>query len=36
MLDNSRWLIERWKLEIDRLHEQGEDTVRLVQRLLKS
>jgi hypothetical protein len=36
MLDNSRWLIERWKLESDRLHEQGEDTVRFVQRLLKS
>ena len=27
MLDSSRWLIERWNLESDRLHEQSEDTV---------
>jgi len=36
MLDSSRWLIERWNLESDRLQEQSEDTIRLVQRLLKS
>jgi len=36
MLDSSRWLIETWNLESDRLQEQSEDTIRLVQRLLKS
>jgi hypothetical protein len=36
MLDSSRWLIERWNLESDRLHEQSEDTIRFVQRLLNS
>ena len=36
MLDSSRWLIERWNLESDRLQEQSEDTIRFVQRLLKS
>ena len=36
MLDSSRWLIERWNLESDRLLEQSEDTIRFVQRLLKS
>jgi hypothetical protein len=36
MLDSSRWLIERWNLESDGLQEQSEDTIRLVQRLLKS
>jgi hypothetical protein len=35
MLDNSRWLIERWNLASDRLQEQSEDTIRLVRRLLK-
>jgi hypothetical protein len=29
-------LIERWNLESDRLQEQSEETIRLVQRLLKS
>lgn len=36
MLDMSRCLIERWNLRHDRLQEQSEDTVRLVERLLKS
>jgi len=36
MLDSSRWLIETWNLESDRLQEQSEDTIRLVRRLLKS
>jgi hypothetical protein len=36
MLDSSRWLIERWNLASDRLHEQSDDTIRFVQRLLKS
>jgi hypothetical protein len=36
MLDSSRWLIETWNLESDRLQEQSEVTIRLVQRLLKS
>ena len=36
MLDSSRWLIERWNLESDGLQEQSEDTIGLVQRLLKS
>jgi hypothetical protein len=35
MLDSSRWLIERWDLERDRLQEQSEETIGLVQRLLK-
>jgi hypothetical protein len=35
MLDNSRWLIERWNLASDRLQEQSEDTISLVRRLLK-
>jgi hypothetical protein len=34
MLDSSRWLIERWNLTSDCLEEQGEETVRLVERLL--
>jgi hypothetical protein len=36
MLDASRWLIESWDLESDRLKEQSEDTKRLVQRLLRT
>jgi hypothetical protein len=36
MLDTSRWLIESWNLESDRLQEQSEETIGLVQRLLKS
>jgi hypothetical protein len=36
MLDSSRWLIERWNLTSDCLEEQGEETVRLVERLLDS
>src|SRR4051812_30323422 len=36
MLDSSRWLIERWNLASDCLYEQNEETVRLVERLLKS
>jgi hypothetical protein len=36
MLDMSRCLIEKWDLRRDRLQEQSEDTVRLVERLLKS
>jgi hypothetical protein len=35
MLDSSRWLIESWDLESDRLKEQSEETKRLVQRLLR-
>jgi hypothetical protein len=35
MLDASRWLIERWDLERDRLQEQSKETIGLVQRLLK-
>jgi hypothetical protein len=36
MLDNSRLLIERWNLARDCLREQSEDTIRFVQRLLRS
>jgi hypothetical protein len=36
MLDASRWLIESWNLASDCLHEQSEETVQLVKRLLKS
>jgi hypothetical protein len=36
MLDSSRWLIERWNLESDRLQEQSEETIQLVQHLLRS
>ena len=36
MLDSSRPLIESWNLESDRLQEQSEETIGLVQRLLKS
>jgi hypothetical protein len=34
MLDTSRSLIERWNLGSDCLEEQGEETIRLVKRLL--
>jgi len=36
MLDASRWLIEGWNLASDCLHEQSEETVQLVKRLMKS
>jgi hypothetical protein len=36
MLDSSRWLIEKWNLASDCLDEQSEETIRLVERLLKS
>jgi hypothetical protein len=34
MLDTSRCLIERWNLASDCLEEQGEETIKLVKRLL--
>ena len=34
MLDSSRWLIGKWDFESDRLQEQSEETIQLVQRLL--
>jgi hypothetical protein len=36
MLDMSRSLIEKWDLRCDRLQGQSEETVRLVEQLLKS
>jgi len=36
MLDMSRCLIEMWDLRCDQLQEQSEETVQLVERMLKS
>jgi hypothetical protein len=36
MLDMSRCLIEKWDLRCDRLQAQSEETVQLVERILRS